>query len=96
MTLAELLPNVRELSPTDKLRLIRILAEDLGADDDWLMDSEEQLQDEDAQWEATLERRKEEFAALEAEARAEIARGVTQPMFDEHGNVIADELAHHS
>ena len=29
MTLAEVLPAVRQLSPTEKLKLIRILAEDL-------------------------------------------------------------------
>lgn len=34
MTLAELLPAVRQLSATEKLKLIRILAEDLDVVDD--------------------------------------------------------------
>ncbi len=34
MTLAELLPSVRLLSSTEKLKLIRILAEDLDMTDD--------------------------------------------------------------
>jgi hypothetical protein len=29
MTLAEVLPSIRQFSPTEKLKLIRILAEDL-------------------------------------------------------------------
>jgi hypothetical protein len=32
MSLTEILPNVRELSPADKLQLIRILAEEVEAD----------------------------------------------------------------
>lgn len=31
MTLAELLPSVQELPPADKLKLIRVLAEDLDS-----------------------------------------------------------------
>ncbi len=31
MTLAEILPTIRRLSPADKLRLFRLLAEDLDA-----------------------------------------------------------------
>ncbi len=34
MTLAEVLPSVRQLSTTEKLKLIRILAEDLEAAED--------------------------------------------------------------
>jgi len=34
MSLTEVLPAVRQLSVSDKLRLIRILAEELGAQDD--------------------------------------------------------------
>lgn len=34
MTLAEVLPSVRQLSNTEKLKLIRILAEDLEAVED--------------------------------------------------------------
>ena len=42
----------------------------------WLNDSEEQLQAEDALWEATSVRHREKFAALAAAARVEIAVGV--------------------
>lgn len=34
MTLAEVLPAIQKLSPTEKLRLIRILAEDLDISED--------------------------------------------------------------
>ncbi|MGH7998206.1 MAG: hypothetical protein ACREPR_01920 [Brasilonema sp.] len=34
MTLTELLPAIRQLSPPDKLKLIRILAEELDSDED--------------------------------------------------------------
>ncbi|HLO85552.1 MAG TPA: hypothetical protein VK203_11195 [Nostocaceae cyanobacterium] len=34
MTLTELLPMIRQLSALEKLKLIRILAEDLDADED--------------------------------------------------------------
>lgn len=34
MTLAEVLPAARQLSPTEKLKLIRILAEDLEMSED--------------------------------------------------------------
>jgi hypothetical protein len=34
MTLAEVLPSARKLSPTEKLKLIRILAEDLDMTED--------------------------------------------------------------
>lgn len=34
MTLAEVLPAVKRLSPTEKLKLIRILAEDLDLEED--------------------------------------------------------------
>jgi len=57
----------------------------LGQDDNWLNDTEEQLQAEDALWEATYARHRDQFAALAEATQAEIAAGVTQPMFDEHG-----------
>lgn len=37
MTLAELLPAIRQLSTTEKLKLIRILAEDLDVVEDILL-----------------------------------------------------------
>jgi len=61
------------------------LALALDPDDDWLNDTEEQLQAEDALWEATYARHRDQFAALAEAAQAEIAAGVTQPMCDEHG-----------
>ena len=69
------------------MKLHKISAETLspGEDDDWLEDSEEQLQAEDAQWEATYARHRNQFHVLAEEARAEIAAGVTRPMFRERG-----------
>ncbi len=56
-------------------------------DDDWLNDSEEQMQAEDALWDATFTRQRDEFTALAQAARAEIDAGATQPMFDERGEI---------
>ncbi|MEZ4710993.1 MAG: hypothetical protein R3A44_27595 [Caldilineaceae bacterium] len=41
-------------------------------EDDWLEDSEEQMQAEDALWDASLARHPDKFAALAAAAREEI------------------------
>ncbi|MEW5988738.1 MAG: hypothetical protein AB1791_19085 [Chloroflexota bacterium] len=54
-------------------------------DDDWLNDTEEQLREEDALWEATYARHREKFTTLAQTARAEIAASTTRPMFDEQG-----------
>ena len=64
-------------------------------DDDWLNGSEEQMQAEDALWDAAYARHRNKFAALAEAARTEIEAGTTQPMFDEHGELVVDELAHH-
>lgn len=66
------------------------------ADDDWLNDTEEQMQAEDALWDAAYIRQDAKFVALREAARAEIKTGTTQPMFDEHGKLVVDELSHHS
>lgn len=55
------------------------------SDDDWLNDSEEQMQAEDAKWDATYARHHDKFTALIEAAYAEIAADSTQPMFDERG-----------
>lgn len=64
-------------------------------DDDWLNDTEEQMQAEDALWDAAYARHRDEFTALAEAARAEIEDGATQPMFDEHGEFVTDELTYH-
>ena len=64
-------------------------------DDDWLSDSEEQMQAEDALWDAAYARHRDQFAALAEAARAEIVAGTTQPMFDENGEFTSAELTHH-
>ncbi len=64
-----------------KVQQIGVSSISLGEDDDWLEDSEEQLQAEDALWEATYARHRVKFHVLAEEARAEIAVGATQPMF---------------
>jgi hypothetical protein len=63
---------------------------------DWLGDSEEQMRAEDAQWEAAVARHPDKFDALAEAARVEIAAGASQPMFDDHGEFLPDELAHHA
>ena len=50
-------------------------------DDDWLNDSEEQMQAEDALWDAAYARHRDKFTALAEAARAEIAAGTTQPIW---------------
>ncbi len=65
-------------------------------DDDWLNDSEEQMQAEDALWDAAYSRHRDKFETLAETARAEIAADSTQPMFDEQGNFVSDELTHDS
>jgi hypothetical protein len=56
-----------------------------GENDDWLEDSEEEMQAEDALWEAPYARHRDQFHVLAEEARAEIAAGTTQPMFRQRG-----------
>jgi hypothetical protein len=53
--------------------------------DDWLNDTEEQMQAEDALWNATHARHRDKFAALAETARAEIIAGMTQPLFKAEG-----------
>jgi len=45
--------------------------------DDWLNDSEEQMQAEDAAWEEVYNRHKDKFLTLRATARAEIDAGAS-------------------
>jgi hypothetical protein len=51
--------------------------------DGWLNDSEEQMQAEDALWDAAYARHSEEFSTLRETARQEIQSGLTKPLFDE-------------
>lgn len=55
------------------------------AEDDWLNDSEAQMQAEDAQWLAARDRHQTEFAQLRLRALDEIATGGTMALFDEIG-----------
>jgi hypothetical protein len=57
------------------------------AEVDWLDDTEEQLQAEDALWETMQARHHDRFSALAAAARAEIDAGTTQPMFTPKGEL---------
>jgi len=45
--------------------------------DDWLNDSEEQMQAEDAEWEAVYNRHEDRFLMLRGTARAEIDAGAS-------------------
>ncbi|RIK42052.1 MAG: hypothetical protein DCC55_09935 [Chloroflexi bacterium] len=65
-----------------------------GEDELWLETNEEGLAAEDLRWEATFARERKRFATLASAARAEIEAGITQPMFNEDGEFIGDELAH--
>ena len=68
-----------------KLQSIGVHTLATGEDDDWLEDSEEQMQGEDALWEGTYAEHDAQFHVLAEEARAEIAAGTTQPMFRQRG-----------
>jgi len=56
-------------------------------EDDWLDDSEEQMQAEDMLWEAAQVRHRDKFASLRAAARAEIEAGTTEPLFTKNGEL---------
>ena len=56
--------------------------------DDWLNDSEDDMQAEDAVWEAVYEQHKEKFLALREAANAEIAAGSTEEMFGDSGDIV--------
>ncbi len=66
-----------------------------SSDDDWLHDSDEQMEAEDVLWDAAFDQHRDHFTALADAARAEIKVGTTQPLFDERGEVMIDELPHH-
>jgi hypothetical protein len=57
-------------------------------DADWLNDTAEQLETEDEMWDATLRHQADRFEALLEAARAEIKMGITQPLFDDTGELI--------
>ena len=57
-------------------------------EDDWLNDSSEELQAEDALWDAALSRHHEKFTALKEAAMAEIEAGTTEPMFNQQGEFV--------
>ncbi|MFZ1752204.1 MAG: hypothetical protein WBO46_24755 [Caldilineaceae bacterium] len=65
-------------------------------DDDWLNVSEEELLAEDKLWDEFFARNAEMFDALAEAAKLEIELGLTQPMFDDSGEFIADELPHNT
>ena len=82
--LVEKMPVERAAQVYDFARFLRAQpagTSPLRQDDDWLNDSEERMQAEDALWEATYARHQGTFHVLAEEAHAEIAAGSTQPMF---------------
>lgn len=82
------MPVERAAEVYDFARFLRSRAASLASrdldDDDWLTDSEEEMQAEDALWETAFDRRRDAFAALADAARVEIVVGTTEPMFNEH------------
>ena len=65
-------------------------------DEEWLSDSEEQMQAEDALWDVTHARHADKFDTLAEAARLDIQAGTAQPMFDEQGEFVTNELPHHT
>lgn len=61
-------------------------------DVDWLNVSEEELLAEDKLWDDFFARNAEMFDALAEAAKEDIRLGLVQPMFDENGEFIVDEL----
>lgn len=59
----------------------------ISAEDDWLDDSEDQMQAEDVVWEAAQVRHHDKFASLTAAARTEIDAGTTKPLFTKNGEL---------
>ncbi len=93
------LPLDRAVQVYDFARFLQAQSQDsvvvATSDDDWLHDSDEQMEAEDALWDAAFDQHRDHFTALADAARAEIKAGATQPLFDEHGDVMIDELPHH-
>ena len=52
-------------------------------EDDWLNDTEAQMQAEDAQWQTAYDQHPTEFHHLREQALREIAAGETAPLFDQ-------------
>lgn len=65
-------------------------------DSTWLHDSEEQMQAEDAKWNLSAATGGTGLDALQAAALKEIESDETEPMFDDNGEFIVDELPHNS
>jgi hypothetical protein len=59
----------------------------IEGEEDWLNDTEEQMQAEDALWTATQARHRDQFTALAIAARREIDTGTTQPLFAVDGEL---------
>ncbi|MEM7534423.1 MAG: hypothetical protein AAF639_19735 [Chloroflexota bacterium] len=71
------------------------LIEDIDPDDDsWLFSSEEEMAEEDELWDTFLAQNQVYFNKLENAVDAEIMGDMTQPMFDESGELIAHEITH--
>lgn len=86
--LVEKMPVERAAQVYDFARFVKLQqahAIPPGEDDEWLEDSEEQMQAEDALWETTYARHHDKFHVLAEEARAEITAGTTQPMSRQRG-----------
>ncbi|MBX7235928.1 MAG: hypothetical protein K1X65_16195 [Caldilineales bacterium] len=65
----------------------RFLVADDGADD---LVSDEELAAEDLDWEMSLRRHADRFAALKAQAKADVSAYRTAPMFNERGEFVVE------
>lgn len=69
---------LQEVGSSDQFATV----EDEGAEDQV---SDEELEAEDARWEASMARHSDRFAALKVQAKADVKAGNAVPMFDASG-----------
>ncbi len=86
--------NVTLLEPvaisSPRNALVMVLEESVMFNDDLDDDNltEAELEAEDRMWEEMMERHADKFAALKAQAKAEVAAGKTIDAFDENGEFV--------
>jgi|SRR4051794_23370986 hypothetical protein len=84
------LPLERAAQVYDFVRFLQSQSTDPSTplkEEDWLNDTEDQMQAEDALWEAMKARDRDKFSALARAALAEIEADTTQPMFTTEGEL---------
>lgn len=86
------MPPEQAVQVYDFARFLRAQPTDLASStedaDDWLNDSEDVLQMEDAVWEAVYEQHRDKFLAMRESAKSEIEQGSTEDMFGNDDDVV--------